>query len=250
MSEPTAIEVTAGHREAVRSWYRHMRALLWKDALVEWRTRERLGPTAFFVLLMLLVFNFAFVLGGAALMEIGPGVLWASYVFASLFGLNQTFVNERHNGCLDAVLLAAVSPASFYLSKTIGNFVFLLLVQLMSLPFFALFFNLSPAYPLLDLLPVLVLGSAGLAAVGTLFAAMCQHSRLREFMLPLLLLPVVVPLLISCVEATSAVFEQVRLGALDYLRERWWRHLQILAVYVVVFATLSLLLFDHVIEED
>ena len=229
---------------------RQIGTLLWKDTMLEWRTRARLVPTAFFVLLMLLVFNFSFELGGAALTEIGPGVLWGSYVFASLFGLNQTFASERESHCLDALLLAANSPTALYLAKMLGNVLFLLLVEIISMPVFALFFNLPLSPPLLLLLPVLLLGSAGLAAVGTLFAAMAQHTRLREFILPMLILPVIVPLVISCVEATAAVLEEVRLGLQLDLRSQWWRHLQILTVYALVFTTLSTMLFDYVVEES
>ena len=229
---------------------RQVGTVLWKDTTLEWRTKARLVPTAFFVLLMLLVFNFSFELGGAALTEIGPGVLWGSYVFASLFGLNQTYASERESHCLDALLLSANSPSAVYLAKMLGNVLFLLLVEIISLPVFALFFNLPLSPPLLLLFPVLLLGSAGLAAVGTLFAAMAQHTRLREFILPMLILPVIVPLVISCVEATTAVLEQVRLGLQSDLRSQWWRHLQVLTVYTLVFSTLSTMLFDYVVEES
>lgn len=241
-------DVKGVHLPQQPSFAHQVCTLLWKDSLIEWRTRERLAPTMFFVLLILLVFNFAFELGGAAVTEIGPGVLWTAYIFASLFGLNQTFSIERENHCVDAVLLA-VSPSSLYLSKVVGNFLFLMVVEIISLPFFALFFNLAVGRQLLFLVPVLVLGSAGLASVGTLCAAMSQHSRLRELMLPLLLLPVVVPVIISCVEATAATLEQTRLGPLPYLVDLWWSHLQILAVYSIVFTTLSTMLFEYVVRE-
>ena len=229
---------------------RQVGTILWKDTTLEWRTKARLFPTAFFVILMLLLFNFCFELGGAALTEIGPGVLWGAYVFASLFGLNQTFASEREDHCLDALLLSANSPSALYLAKMLGNVLFLLVVEIISMPVFALFFNLSLSPPLILLLPVLVLGSTGLAAVGTLFAAMAQQTRLREFILPMLILPMVVPLVISCVEATTAALEQVRLGLQADLGSEWWRHLQILAVYTLVFTTLSTMLFDYVVEES
>ena len=106
--------------------------ILRKDMLTEWRTKERLGTLVFFVLLVLLVFNFSFELGGYALHEIGPGVLWSSYVFASLLGLNRTFAGERENGCLDALLLALADRSSLFVAKMLGNLLFLLIVQLLS----------------------------------------------------------------------------------------------------------------------
>lgn len=225
-------------------------AILRKDLLAEWRTKERLSPMVFLVLLILLVFNFSFQLGGAALVEIGPGVLWSAFVFASLLGLQRTFAAEHDNGCLDALLVAPVSRTGLYLAKALANLLYLLAVEVITLPLFALFFNLPTGAYLLPLPLVLLLGSACLASMGTLFAAMAGHTRLREFLLPLLLLPIVMPALISCVEATAAILEQGQPTAIATL----WppallAHLQMLAVYAVIFTTLSLMLFEHVIEE-
>ncbi len=217
-------------------------AILRKDILTEWRTRERLTAMVFFVLLVLLVFNFSFELGGLALHEIGPGVLWSSYVFASLLGLNRTFATELENSCVDALLMAPGDRGAVYLGKMLGNLFFLLVIELISLPFFALFFNLSVGLYLLPLLGVLLLGSASLAAVGTLFAVMSSNTRLRELLLPLLVLPMVFPAVISCVEATAEIFRHSR-------PEKLYPHLQILGVFVVVFTTLSLMLFEYAIEE-
>jgi heme exporter protein B len=217
-------------------------AILRKDLLAEWRTKERLSPMVFFVLLTLLVFNFSFELGGAALHEIGPGVLWSAFVFASLLGLNRSFVDERENSCLDALLLAPGDRGAIYIGKMLGNLIFLLVVELISLPFFTLFFNLSPGPFLFPLLSIFLLGSASLAAIGTLFAAMSSNMRLRELLLPLLLLPMAMPALIACVEATALALRGSGM-------EELFPYLRILAVYVAVFTTLALLLFEHVIEE-
>ena len=124
----------------------------------------------------------------------------------------------------------------------LGNLVFLLAVELLSLPFFALFFNLSLGFFLLPLLAVFVLGSACMAAAGTLFAALSNNMRLRELMMPLLLLPMILPALISCVEATGLVLA-------NDCCEKILPHLQMLGVYAVVFTVLSLMLFEYAIEE-
>ena len=217
-------------------------AILHKDLLAEWRTKERLSPMAFFVLLVLLVFNFSFELGGAAMHEIGPGVLWSSFVFASLLGLHRTFGEEYESGCIDGLMAAPGERSGLYLGKMLGNLVFLLVVELLTLPVFALFFNLTPGLFLTPLLVVFALGAASLAGVGTLFAALSCNMRLRELLLPLLLIPMVLPALISCIEATRLVLQ--RRPFLDLVP-----HLQILVVYVVVFVTLSLILFEFIIEE-
>jgi heme exporter protein B len=224
--------------------------ILQKDLRIEWRRKERLTPMVFFVLLVLLVFNFSFELGGPSVRNIGAGVLWSAFVFASLLGLNRTFAVERHNDTMDALRLAPVSGASLFAGKVAGNFLFLAAVELIGLPIFALFFNLAPGLYLLPLGVVLFLGSICLAAVGTFFAAVSDQSRLQDLMLPLLVIPVVVPALISCVEATDLVLAQSGLAMGTF---KWvpglWRHMQMLVVYAVVFMTISLMLFDYVIEE-
>ena len=228
----------------------HALVLLRKDLYAEWRTRERLSPMLFFVLLVMLVFNFGFELGGAALWEIGPGVLWSCFVFASLFGLQGTFVNEARNGCLDALLAAPIDRKSLYLAKMCGNVLFLLGVQVLTLPLFGLFFNLTPGFHLLPLAVVFALGSASVASVGTLFAAMAGHSRLRELLLPLLLLPVLLPALISCVAATATILASSAPGRSAVLwPEELTVHVAMLALFALVFTCLALVLFDFVIEE-
>ncbi len=224
------------------NFYQRTLAILHKDLRAEWRTKERLSPMVLFVLLVLLVFNFSFELGGAALHEIGPGVLWSSYVFASLLSLNRTFAAEMENSCLDGLLIAPGDRSALYLGKMLGNLIFLLTIELLSLPFFALFFNLSMGVYLWPLLAVFLLGSSSLAAVGTLFAAMSNNMRLRELLLPLLLLPLILPALLSCVASTAAVLAQNQSGKLLV-------HLQMLGVYTLVFTTLSFMLFEFVIEE-
>lgn len=217
-------------------------AVALKDMQAEWRTRERLSPMLFFVLLVLLIFSFSFDLGGAALYQIGPGVLWSSFVFATVLALNRSFADEQENGCLDALLLAPGDRGAIYAGKALSNLAFLLTLEVLALPVFAVFFNVAPSLRLLLLVPFLVLGAASLAAAGTLFAAMSTNMRLRELLLPLLLLPMVVPALIACVKGTSMVFQQ----------QPWADmvpYLKILVAYVVVFTTLSLLLFEHVVEE-
>ena len=228
----------------------HALVLLRKDMAAEWRTRERLSPMLFFVLLVLLVFNFGFELGGAALWEIGPGVLWSCFVFAGLFGLQGTFVNEARNDCLDALLAAPIERRSLYLAKMWGNLLFLLGVQLLTLPLFGLFFNLTPGLYLAPLAIVFALGSACVASVGTLFAAMAGHSRLRELLLPLVLLPILLPALISCVAATGIILASSAPGR----TAAWWPeeltvHVAMLALFALVFTCLALMLFDFVIEE-
>ena len=213
-----------------------------KDLITEWHTKERFGSMAFFVLLTLLVFSFSFKAGGPALHETGPGVLWSAFVFASLFGVQRSFASESENHCLDALRLAPMHSAAIYLGKVLGNFIFLMLIEILALPFFGLFFNLSLGLYLLPLMGIFALGAACLAAVGTLCAAMCSNQRLGELMLPLLMIPLILPALIACVEATSIVLAKNPVVTL-------YPYLRILAVYALVFTVISLMLFDYILEE-
>jgi heme exporter protein B len=223
-------------------WWSGMLAVLARDLRAEWRAKERLSPMAFYVLLSLLVFSFAFDPGGMAVDQVGPGVLWSGFVFACVLGLNRSFAGEQENRCMDALLLAPLDRGALYVGKMLGNLLSLLAVEALALPVFAVFFNLEPGLFLLPLLGVLVLGAAALSAAGTLFAALSSNLRLRELLLPLLLLPVVMPVVIAAVAATGVI---LRGGpASEYLP-----HLSILAVFSVVFATLSLMLFAKVVEE-
>ncbi|MEE2658561.1 MAG: heme exporter protein CcmB [Candidatus Latescibacterota bacterium] len=230
-------------------WWQHIATLLRKDLRLEWRSKERLSPMVFFVLLVLLVFNFGFELGGAALGEIGPGVLWSAVLFASLIGLQRTFTAEDADDCLDGILASPVSRSSLYVAKMAGNFLFLLAVELITLPLFGLFFNLTVGAYLAPLLIVFALGSTCIASVGTLFAAMAGHSRLREFFLPLLSLPILIPALISCVEATSLILAAGVPGHTTLWPDGLGTHLAMLAASGVICFFLALLLFDFVMEE-
>ena len=216
--------------------------ILWKDLLTEWRTKERLSPMVFFVFVTLLVFNFSFKSEGSPVNEIGPGVLWSSFIFASLLGLHRTFAIERENNCLDALLLSPGDCSAIYMSKMLGNLLFLLTTKILGLPFFALFFDLIWGFYFLPLLGIFFLGAASLASVGTLFAAMAGNMRLRELLLPLLLLPMALPALISCVRATGLILKQSPF-------QEYYPYLQILGVYVVVFTVLSLILFEYIVED-
>ena len=216
--------------------------ILHKDLRAEWRTKERLSPMIFFVLLVLLMFNFSFELGDIPLYQVAPGVLWSAFIFSSLLGLNRSFVDERENSCLDALLSMPGSRTAIYLAKMVGNLIFLLMVQLIGLPVFILFFNLSPGLPMVRLLGIFILGSANLATIGTLFASMSSNMRLRELLLPLLVLPLAMPALIASVKSTSLILQHRSF-------ETIFPYLQILVVYWVVFTTLALLLFAHIIEE-
>jgi heme exporter protein B len=214
--------------------------LLWKDALAEVRTRELLGGMAVFGLLVLLIFNFAFDLRVDNLVGVGPGVLWVTFTFAGVLGLGRSFVVEKDRGTLDGLLAAPVDRGAIYLAKLVGNVVFMLLVEAICLPIFTAFFNFGAITP--EVLLITFLGTAGFAAVGTLFSAMAANTRARDVLLPLLIFPISVPVVIASVEATALAFG----GDPSANRASW---LGLLIAFDLLFAILCFVLFDFVVEE-
>lgn len=219
-----------------------MLAVARKDLRLEWRTREVFSATVVFAALVLVTFNFSFEPGQRAVEEMASGFIWVAFVFAGMLGLNRAFVTEKEQGCLDALYLSPADPGALYLGKVIANLIFLAVTEAVVLPLFALLFNfpLGRAFP--ELLVPLGLGSFGFVAAGTLFAAMSTQTRIREVMLPLLLLPAGVPVLIASVRLTETALAGRDLG--DVLP---W--IGLLVLCDALFVVAGTLLFQHVLEE-
>lgn len=216
--------------------------ILWKDILLEFRTKERLSSMFVFALMVIIVFNFAFGGGTEAIRQVASGVLWVAFLFAGTLGLNRSFALEKDRECLQGLLLCPTDLGTIYLGKMAGNLLFTTLIEWMTLPFFALFLNVPILPRLPTLLFVILLGTLGFSSVGTIFAAMSVNTRMREVMLPVLLFPVISPIIIAAVEATK-----VTLGEWD--SDLFGNWIRILVVFVVVFTTTSYMAFDYVIEE-
>lgn len=215
-------------------------AVLWKDLQAELRSRELVGSMGLFALLSILIFSFALELDRIARTESVSGVLWVTVVFASVLGLNRSLAMERDQGNLDALLLAPVDRNAIFFGKLIGNFLFTLVVGLILVLLMTVLYNLTLTR--LWLILVLVLGTLGFSTVGTLLATMTVQTRARESLLPIVMMPVVLPLLLSAVRATTGILN-------DTPQDDWLAWVQILAVLNVIYMTMSFLLFEYVIEE-
>jgi heme exporter protein B len=223
------------------SYLRKVYAIVVKDIVAELRTREMLSSMLVFALLVILIFNFAFELRADNQRTLAPGVLWAAIAFAGTLGLTRSFIVEKDRGSIDGLLLAPVDRSAIFLGKMLGNTLFISLVDLITLPVFIVLFNL-PVTNLLPLAGVAALGTVGLAGVGTLFSAMAIHTRAREVMLPVLLFPVAVPVILAAVKLTAGIVDNLPFSEIH----SWF---SLLVVFDVVFAALSLILFDYVMEE-
>lgn len=216
-------------------------AILWKDLLCEWRSRDRVVAMTTFAFLVVLILQFALPQPSAdEALEVAPGLLWVAYLFAALLGLNRAFALELDNEALSALALAPVDRGWIFLGKAAANFVLLGLVQAATTLVFGLAFSVDLTPFAARLAVVVMLGSLGLCTVGTLFSAMAVRTRYREVMLPLLLLPLMVPVLLGSVEATRTVLQE---GVLPFAK------LQLLIVTDAVFLIVSFLGFDFVLDE-
>ena len=213
-------------------------AILWKDIRCELRSKQTWTGMGLFALLVLVIFNFAFDLRVDNKAAIAPGVLWVAFVFASLLGLGRTIAAEREKGSMDRLLLCPADRKAIYFAKLLGNLLFIGVVEIVALPVFAALFNV----PLFvgALLPIVLLGTLGIATIGTLFSAMAAATRARELLLPVLVFPLIVPVVISAVRATGSLIVAAP-------NEPPW--LGLIAAFDVIFLSISMLMFEYVIEE-
>jgi heme exporter protein B len=216
-------------------------AVLRKDLLTEWRSRDRVISMLVFALLVVVVLHFSLPPDADGLVRSGAaGLLWVTYVFAAVLGMNRGFALELENDALAGLALAPTDRGWIFLGKAIANIVLLGVVQAAVACAFALAFDVALAPVALRLAVIIGLGAIGLSAAGTLFAAVAVRTRHREVMLPLLLLPVLVPVLLGCVRATTALIETGALATAP---------LQLVALSDAVFLILSFVLFEFVLDE-
>ena len=215
--------------------------ILRKEIRAEMRTRELLQTTVTFVIIVVVLFSFAFQPSAAEARRYGPGLLWIALLFAGSLMLNPSFAKEQSNDTIYGLRMAPISPFSIYLGKMLANLLFLALTEVVLLPVFAVLYNVS-LWPVLGrLIIVLAFGTFGMAVTGTVFSAVATQARMREVLLPLLLLPVLVPLLIASVEATAELFTDAP------VLDRTW--LAVLIAFDIVFFVAAWLLSDYLLEE-
>jgi heme exporter protein B len=213
-----------------------------KDMLIEWRTRARLNALLFFSLATLLMFSFALGPDTKLLQRNAGGYLWLAILFSSVLALGESFRIERENAALDGLRLAPVDARSIFLGKALGNALVLTLLGLLLLPVMIALFGVTIEMGLARLVAVLVLGSAAISWPGTVYSAIASNARARDVLLPLLLFPLIVPALLSCVKATTLVLQgdpMIQLGSWFWL----------LIAFNLIYFALGLALFPQVIEE-
>ena len=216
-------------------------ALLGKELQTEFRSRELLITTMFFVLTVIALFSITFDAAVSDPKNVGPGLLWLAILFSSSLMLQPCFLKERTNDTLSALRLSVGDPFAIFLAKLVANVCLLLITELLALPIFAVFFNVKIVRVFPQLMLVFLLGSIGIAVTGTALSAISSQARMRELLLPMLLLPLLVPILLASTEATVAL-----LGENPALRLDW---MAILAAFDVVFLTALWLFGEYLLEE-
>lgn len=222
------------------SFWNAVSAIVRKDLAAERRSRELFSAMGMFSLLVILIFNFALEMDAGTRSTVTAGILWVTFSFAGTLGLNRSMAVEKDRGCLDGLLLAPVDRSVIYFGKAIGNLLFMFVVEAFVLPIYTIFYNINIIQP--GLILVIILGSIGYVALGTMLAAMVVQTRTRDILLPIILFPVMLPLIIAAVKASSAFLQ-----GLDM--EFIWPSLNILISFDLIFIGLSYMLFDFVVEE-
>ncbi len=216
-------------------------ALLGKELRTEFRSRELLTTTVVFILMVIVLFSFTFDPTSGESRRFGPGLLWLAFLFAASLMLQPCFLREQTNDTLNALRLSVDDPFSIFLGKLIANTFFLLLTELLLLPIFAVLYNV-PVLPVLGwLVLVLFLGSLGVSIAGTALSAVSAQARMRELLLPVLLLPLLTPVLVASTQVTAAL-----LDATPYVE---WKGIGFLAVFDLVFLTALWLFGEYLLEE-
>jgi len=217
-------------------------AIIRKDLLHELKSREIVVSMLLFSVLTVVVFSFIFEPGSEFKNRVVGGILWMSVTFAGILGLNKSMMSEINGGNFSALLLAPVDRSAIFFGKAVSNFLFMIIVEAITVPLFMVLYNISIFNSSYLPIAVFFLGTYGFAILGTLFSIISVSTRTREVMLPLLLLPVMVPVILASVQALNIYI----LGN-DVVESYKW--LKLLAVFDIIFTVVVFAVFDFIVED-
>lgn len=217
-------------------------AIVWKDFTLERRTKANFNAVLFMAILTLLMFGFALGPDTETLKNVAAGVVWLTILFSGVLCFNRSYEQEMEGGALDALLLYPGARRSIFIGKLIANLAFVLLVELVLIPLASILYGLEIVAVMGRLASVLLLGTIGFVTLGTFYAAMASRVRAREVLLPLLLFPMLIPLLLGAVEASTAVLNGDVMGDSG----SW---LRLLVIFDVIFFLACFWGFNSVIDD-
>jgi len=219
-----------------------IKAIVQKDLAAEFRTRELLSSMLVFAVLTIIVFVFAFDPTKAVIRQVFPGMVWVCFIFTGVLGLNRSFVSEKTNDCITGLILCPVDRSVIYFGKMAANLIYVSIVEIVTLPLFAVLFNYRiPLQTAPALVLVIFLGTLGFTAVGTFLAALSSNARSSEVLLPVILFPVTVPVVLSAVQATAAILSGAQTAD-------WSSWMKILGAFDAVFLVIPFVLFEYVLD--
>ncbi len=218
-------------------------AILWKDIINELRTKEIVLSMAAFSIVLVVIFNFSLVINNDNIGYLVPSLLWISIIFVGTLGLSRTFAIEKENSAITGILLSPIDRSMLYLSKVISNLIYILITQFLLLFLFLVLFNININGEIGLLILVMILGAIGFSTLGTLFSTMAINTKLRELLLPVILFPVIIPVIINAVRATSIIFNGGGYAEIS-------PYLIILICFDIIFFVTSALVYEFVVEES
>ena len=214
--------------------------MVWKDIVLELRSRELVASVVVFGLLLVVVFNFALRPSPGQAATLAPGILWVSFAFAATLAMNRAFLREQEAGALEGLLLSPVSRDAIFLAKAATSFIFMLLIEAVLLPAYAVMLQFSALSWTLG--AVILLATLGFALIGTLFSALAAQTRSREIMLPVLFFPIMTPVIIAAVAASTRAVGGESFTGLD----RW---LLLIGVFDALFLVICPWVFSFIVED-
>ena len=226
----------------MREYLRVVWAIVAKDVVVEWRTKTAFLSALVFAILVLAVLYFARDPTAVSSFAVAPGVLWVTFTFAAMLGLNRAFLLERENGAMDGLLLTPAPRTAIFVGKMSANLLFVGLIELISIPLFVLFYNVPITAGLPALLGVTAMATVAFVAIGTLLSSMVVRTRFAELMLPVLFLPFLIPPIVAAVQVTARI-----LGGRPLSEMIGW--LKLLAAFDIAFCVLAVLLYEATLDE-
>ena len=229
------------------STFAHYKTLLGKDLRQEFRTREMLTSMGIYALLVIIVYGAALALtaNGLDIMMMGGGLLWVLIVFTSLLGLGRSFAHEKEQGCMEGILLVPLDRSVIFLAKATANILFMLAVEVVAVPLFFFFF--MSGQPVAETVPCVVapllVGTVGMAGIGTMLSTITMNTRSKDVMLAVLFIPLIYPLLYACVTATTAA-----IAGTEFWTDFFVMPLVLAVGYDVVMMLVCWVLYDFVVS--
>lgn len=227
---------------SVRTEAGRVAAVAWKDLTTERRSKANFNAVLFLAALMLLMFGFALGPDAASLRAAAAGIVWLTVLFSGNLAFHRSYQVELEGGAMETLLLYPGSRSAIFMGKLLANLVFVLLVETLLIPIAIVLYDIPLGGEVLLVLLVVFLGTFGFVTLGTFYAAMASRSRAREVLLPLLLFPMLVPVLVASVEATSALLAGDAMGD----SAPWIR---LLLAFDVIFFGAAIAAFGPVMEE-